>query len=99
MSTVDLVIHIRTRAGHADQQLAAFSDLAPLVRAEEGCLRYELFSLRGRADEFLLVESWASQADLDRHDVAPHMLAADAANHAFRTGPADVFVLDPVGAS
>jgi quinol monooxygenase YgiN len=47
----------------------------------------------GDPDRFVLLEEWASEEALQAHDASEHMRAADAANKAFRAGPADVLVL------
>lgn len=63
-----------------------------MVRAEEGCLQYDMFEVADEPERFVILERWASSAALEAHDVAPHMLAADAANKAFRAGPATVLI-------
>ncbi|GGV23830.1 antibiotic biosynthesis monooxygenase [Kitasatospora herbaricolor] len=91
---VHLVILITTRPGRGGEQIAAFERLAPIVRAEPGCLRYDLHRVTGEPDRFVLVELWSSQDALAAHDVTPHMIEADAASPAFRAGPAEVIRLD-----
>ncbi|MFJ8041707.1 putative quinol monooxygenase [Kitasatospora sp. NPDC096147] len=90
---VRLQIRITTRPGHAAEQIAAFERLAPVVRAEQGCLQYDLHAVEGDPDRFVLLELWASEQALAAHDVTPHMLAADAESPAFRAGPAEVLRL------
>jgi quinol monooxygenase YgiN len=95
MSTsVRLVILITTLPGRGREQVEAHERLAPVVRAEEGCLQYDLHQVSGDPDRFVLVEEWASRAALAAHDVTPHMIEADAASPAFRAGPAQVIELD-----
>lgn len=91
---IQLVILINTLPGRGQEQIAAFERLAPIVRAEAGCLQYDLHQVSGEADRFVLIERWSSQAALAAHDVTPHMIEADAASPAFRTGPAEVIRLD-----
>jgi len=95
---IRLVILIATLPGHGPQQIDAFERLAPIVRAEDGCLQYDLHRVSGDPDRFVLIERWASKAALAAHDAAPHMVEADAANKAFRVGPAEVIelVAEPV---
>ncbi|WP_371494351.1 antibiotic biosynthesis monooxygenase [Kitasatospora sp. NBC_00374] len=90
---VKLVILITTRPGRGPEQIAAFERLAPTVRAEAGCLQYDLHQVSGEPDRFVLVERWASKAALAAHDATPHMIEADAANPAFRAGLAEVIEL------
>ncbi|WKD36717.1 putative quinol monooxygenase [Streptomyces xanthophaeus] len=95
---VQLVILINTLPGRGREQVAAFERLAPVVRAEAGCLRYDLHQVSGEPDRFVLIERWSSQAALAAHDATPHMIEADAASPAFRAGPAEVIrlVADPL---
>ncbi|GAA5018787.1 putative quinol monooxygenase [Kitasatospora paranensis] len=90
---VQLVILITTLPGRGGEQIAAFERLAPLVRAEAGCLQYDLHQVSGEPERFVLIERWASKAALAAHDVTPHMIEADAASPAFRAGPAEVVEL------
>ncbi|MFG3000489.1 putative quinol monooxygenase [Streptomyces sp. NPDC048340] len=90
---IQLVILITTLPGRGKEQIAAFERLAPIVRAEAGCLQYDLHQVSGEPDRFVLIERWSSQAALAAHDVTPHMVEADAASPAFRAGPADVIRL------
>ncbi|GAA0703620.1 hypothetical protein GCM10010193_68170 [Kitasatospora atroaurantiaca] len=89
------VVLITTQPGRGAEQVAAFAALAPVVRAEPGCLRYDLHSVDGDPDRFVLLEEWASARALQEHDASEHMRAADAANKAFRAGPAEVILLGP----
>ncbi|MBT2447714.1 antibiotic biosynthesis monooxygenase [Streptomyces sp. ISL-43] len=93
-STVRLMILITTLPGRGREQIDAYERLAPVVRAEEGCLRYDMHQVSGDPDRFVLVEQWSSKAALAAHDATPHMIEADAASPAFRAGPAEVVELD-----
>lgn len=92
---IHLLILIQTLPGRGQDQIDAFAELAPLVRAEPGCIQYDLHPVQGDPDRFALLERWASREALDAHDRSPHMAAADTANTAFRAGPAEVFELGP----
>src|SRR5690349_18325744 len=93
MTTVHLAILITTQAGKRQQQIDAFRQLAPVVRAEAGCLQYDLHEVTTNVDRFVLLEKWASSAALEAHDKSEHMLEADAANAFFRAGPAEILPL------
>lgn len=88
--TVKLAILIQTRPGQANRQIEVFARLAPVVRAERGCMSYNLHRVEGDEDSFLLLEEWASEEDLAAHDEAPHMVAQDILNPEFRAGPVKV---------
>ncbi|GAA2018424.1 hypothetical protein GCM10009839_13260 [Catenulispora yoronensis] len=91
---IRLHILITTQPGHAQEQIDAYENLAPIVRAEPGCLQYDLHRVVGDPDRFVLVELWESRDALAAHDATPHMVAADAASPAFRAGPAQVVELE-----
>ncbi|WP_405015963.1 antibiotic biosynthesis monooxygenase [Kitasatospora sp. NBC_00070] len=90
-----VLVHLTTRPGLGAEQIAAFTALAPTVRAEPGCLRYDLHTVADDPDRFVLIEEWASAEALRLHDGSAHMVAADAANKAFRAGPAEVVLISP----
>jgi quinol monooxygenase YgiN len=94
--SVSLVVLIEVQAGKADQQVEAFRAIAPLVRAEAGCIEYELHRVQGDDTRFVITEQWASEAALAAHSVAPHMIAAAEKNKAFRAGPVELIKLLPV---
>ncbi len=89
------VVLIKTQPGRGAEQEAAFAGLAPVVRSEPGCLRYDLHAVENDPDRFVLIEEWASEEALQAHDASEHMRAADAANRAFRAGTAEVLMLRP----
>ncbi|WP_190087258.1 putative quinol monooxygenase [Streptomyces melanogenes] len=91
---VRLHILITTLPGRGQEQVDAYERLAPIVRAEEGCLQYDLHRVVGDPDQFVLVELWASREALAAHDVTAHMVAADAASPGFRAGPARVIEVE-----
>lgn len=92
---VMLVISIQTIHGKGREQIAAYEKLAPIVRAEPGCLQYDLHAVVGDDDRFVLIERWESAEALAAHDVTPHMIAADAHSPSFRAAPAKVLQLAP----
>ncbi|MFJ7265556.1 putative quinol monooxygenase [Streptomyces sp. NPDC099050] len=55
-STVRLLILITTLPGRGREQREAYERLAPVVRAEEGCLRYDMHPVSGDPDRFALLE-------------------------------------------
>ncbi|MEV6012255.1 putative quinol monooxygenase [Streptomyces sp. NPDC051976] len=95
---IQLVILITALPGRGQDQIAAFERLAPIVRAEPGCLQYDLHQVSGEPDRFVLIERWSSKEALAAHDATPHMIEADAASPTFRAGPAEVIqlVAEPV---
>jgi quinol monooxygenase YgiN len=96
MSAVHLFVLIEVQPGKRQQQLQAYQRLQPLVLAEPGCLQYDLFADASDKNKFVLVEHWASEAALDAHDLAPHMVEADRLNPSFRAKPSVVVKMNQV---
>ncbi|MDO3413180.1 putative quinol monooxygenase [Saccharibacillus sp. CPCC 101409] len=66
---------------HADMQIkpekreAFLQTVQPLVagsQAEEGCLRYTLAQDASSLDRFTMIEVWADEAAVERHNASPH---------------------------
>jgi quinol monooxygenase YgiN len=73
---------VETTAGHRDDFLREFAQVAILVRQEQGCIEYgaavdtnsELPMQQQLGDNFvLIIEKWESVDHLKAHLVAPHM--------------------------
>lgn len=81
---IHLLAYFTAKPGHRDAILREFAKIVPLVRAEKGCIQYEAAvdtpGLGGEPkklgpDSFVVVEQWASVADLEVHAEAPHTRA------------------------
>jgi quinol monooxygenase YgiN len=96
MSSVHLLVLIEVQPGKRQQQIQTYEKLKPLVLAELGCLQYDLFADANDENKFVLVEHWVSQAALDAHDQAPHMVEADRLNPSFRAKPSVVIQMNRV---
>ena len=83
-----LLVQIEVQPGKAEEQIIAFRNLAPLVRAEHGCLRYELYRIAGHPERFVFDETWLDHESLEIHDQAEHMIQADVSHQSSRAGPA-----------
>ncbi len=92
-SRVGVVVNIRVKPGRGAEQVALFEEIAPLVRGEDGCISYDLHSVVGEPNQFVILEWWESVEAIAAHDETPHMVAADAKTPAFRDGPAQVTLI------
>lgn len=90
---ISLIVKIEVQPGKRQEQIDAFNRLAPLVRAEEGCLQYELKALEGNENQFYLLEKWTSEEALKIHNNMDYMIEADFKNHLFRAKPAELIRL------
>jgi quinol monooxygenase YgiN len=79
---IHVIATIRTAPGRRDDFLAAFRDLVPQVKAEEGCIEYVptidvesgLAPQRAlRSDVVTVVEKWQDLNALRSHLAAPHV--------------------------
>lgn len=87
------VILIEVQLGKAEEQIALYNKIKPLVLAEDGCLEYEMSRVSGSDVKFVLTESWKSKESLEFHDETPYMKEADSISPSFRAGPAVVLEL------
>jgi quinol monooxygenase YgiN len=80
---IHVIATIHTKPGQREALLAAFRDLVPQVRAEQGCIEYDTAidlatPIKGAAavrnDALTVVEQWESVSALEDHLAAPHML-------------------------
>ncbi|MGV8875568.1 MAG: putative quinol monooxygenase [Rhodococcus sp. (in: high G+C Gram-positive bacteria)] len=92
--TIRLVVSVETKAGLGERQIQAFAELAPAVRAESGCLQYDLHRVVDSEDRFVILEHWESADALAAHGRSSHMLDAAAVNKQFRAGPAQVSIFE-----
>lgn len=90
---VRVVVVLQADPGKGADQVAAFAKVASLVRAEEGCLQYDLHAVVDDPDRFVVVERWASPEALEAHLASPHMAAYAEGVGAFRQQPAQIHVI------
>ncbi len=94
-TAVDVVATIEVRPGQADAVLAIVQEYIDLVRAEEGCLRYDLYAVRREADVLVMVEQWASKDALRDHGSAAHFVEMSGRLAEHLAGAPSVRVLAP----
>lgn len=87
-----VTVLLETYNGKANQQIQAFHDIVDTVRSETGCLQYELTQSTTNENQFILLERWASMADLEAHLQTPHMKMAGEQAKNFRSKPAEIMI-------
>jgi quinol monooxygenase YgiN len=97
VTALDVVATIVAKPGRGDVVAGLLAEVLDAVRAEPGCLRYDLFRVRRDDDTLVMVEQWATKDDLRAHGASEHFTALSA-----RMGPElveapVVRVLEPVG--
>jgi len=85
--SVRLTVQLKVQAGKAnDFKAASKAPLARVKREDKGCEMYDLFQSVDDDTRFVMVESWASEADLDAHMKSPTMGDVGKALGAFIAG-------------
>lgn len=75
---IRVIVQIIAKTGKEDQVKSVLVSLARPTRHERGCLQYELLQNCCNPSEFVLIEEWETQADLDSHTTATHTKVARA---------------------
>ena len=97
MSTLDVVATIVAKPGRGDAVAALLAGALATVRAERGCLRYDLFRVRRDDDTLVMIEQWASTDDLKAHGASEHFVELGGRLGPELAEPPRVRVLDAVG--
>jgi quinol monooxygenase YgiN len=79
MSKLTIVADIIAHPEEIDSVKAALERLLPTVRAEEGCIQYDLHQDNENPAHFLIYENWESRELWQNHMNAPHVVAHQAA--------------------
>lgn len=91
--SVIVVAVISPLDGHIPDIVDAFAAVSPLVHAEGGC---ELYALHHDADQVIMIERWASAADLAAHAAGAPITELNARLAGHIDGAAEVSVLENV---
>ena len=70
-----VVAHIEALPGFEAEVLSVLNSYIAPTRAENGCVRYDLFQDLGDPKKFTFIEEWESKADLDAHAQSAHIAA------------------------
>jgi len=76
----------RAKPGHEEELGRRMAELVVPTRAEDGCLRYELYRDLHDCAVWILCEAWATSAALDAHAASAHLKAFLASTDAIRHG-------------
>lgn len=64
---------VQVKPGSEDAALAAITTAIEATHAEPGCLAYALHRDRSEPARFVIIEKWATAADLEAHGQEPHL--------------------------
>lgn len=93
--SVTVVAKFNPKPGRGSQIIDAFRLVSPLVHQESGCELYAAH-LEQDGDAVLMIERWASRADLDAHALGDPLRQLNALTADLVERPYDVWLLDPV---
>ncbi len=96
MADLRVVALIPAQPGSEDVIRAALRTLAETSRGHDGCTGYELFESAAVPGQFVTIETWRSQDDLDAHMQTEDVAAAFAAADGHLGGEVAVHPLRPV---
>ncbi|WP_042376159.1 putative quinol monooxygenase [Streptacidiphilus melanogenes] len=87
---VTAVVH--PKPGKLEEALSVYAAHIDAVHAEPGC---QLYALHTDSTSIVVIEKWASQADLDAHAKGEVLARLGPELDALRERPADITVLEP----
>ena len=87
---VKVIVKIVARPDAASAMRAVVLKLAADSRKEKGCLSYDVLQNSAEPHVFLLIEEWTSSADLDAHNLTPHVHEAVMKATPLAAAPLDV---------
>lgn len=72
---IGIIAHLKVKDGQQEAFEAVFRELAPAVRANEpGNLLYALTRKQGSTTEYVVMEQYKTQEDVDAHGKSAHFL-------------------------
>ncbi len=92
-----VVLRVIAREDKVEQLKPILLELAEQSRKEDGCNGYKVFQSKSDPHEFVLYESWASDAALDAHLKTPHVQQAFARGLPLLAGAPDRRVYATIG--
>jgi quinol monooxygenase YgiN len=92
-SKIDVIAHIHAAPGNEALVREALESFVAPTRAEEGCLRYDLFQDITDSTKFTFIEEWTSEAALTAHSKSAHIAAGRARMEGKLAGPSWVQVV------
>lgn len=90
-----VVAGLTAKPGMGLAVIESFREVSPLVHEETGCELYAAHLEQG-GDTVIMVERWASRADLDAHAAGAPLARLNELNADLLVKPYDVWILDSV---
>jgi|SRR5690606_2705412 quinol monooxygenase YgiN len=97
MSVIGIVATLKIQAGKEAEFEQVFGELRNQVKAnEKGCLQYDFFKSKSEPSTYIVMEQYATQADLDAHGKSDHFRAAGAKFGALLGGAPSLVFADKI---
>lgn len=77
-TTVRVIARIVALPGHQEEVNSILTELLEPTRQQSGCIQYELLQNQEEPTDFVFVEEWESEAQLNAHLESPHINEVDA---------------------
>ncbi len=95
--TINASVSFTVNEGTNEQFETAFAQSRVAFLEDEGCLRYDLQKVRGSDVDYILFETYESEAAIETHNANPALRTLGRAlKGSLLSGP-DILILDPVG--
>jgi quinol monooxygenase YgiN len=75
MITITAIIRTTTNAADLEKINTLFSTLIAATRKELGCHKYDLHEVIGQPGVFIMMEEWASESAIEKHNNSQHFNA------------------------
>jgi quinol monooxygenase YgiN len=75
MITITAIIRTTTNAADLEKINTLFSTLIAATRKELGCHKYDLHEVIGQPGVFIMMEEWASESAIEKHNSSQHFNA------------------------
>jgi quinol monooxygenase YgiN len=73
--TVTYLLKVPTRPELFDEACAVMASIVPIVRQEDGCIRFDFYTAENDRSGIYGIEIWRDEAALKGHSKQPHMMS------------------------
>ncbi len=92
-----IIAELRAKKEHTMALGDLLESLVEPTRKEAGCVRYDLWQDKHDSGQFILVEQWKSEEELEAHLKAPHLMHAKKQFETLLASPLVLRFFDHVG--
>ena len=96
-NNITVLVRIKAKPGMEEEVKKELLSLVTLIRAEAGCLLYDLNQSAEDSSLFMFYENWVSKKDLDEHLAMPYMKSHMKKASEILAGPAEITLWERIG--